>query len=114
MAIVDILAFRHGETDGNASGLLQGCSMNLDLNPKGNLQAEKLGETLNEICDGYEGIHIVTSDLIRAKNTMSTAHQRLSASVRERIRSYEVSVHLRERSFGSLEGLSTKIFADHD
>lgn len=114
MAIIDISAFRHGETDGNASGVLQGCSMNLDLNAKGNLQAEELGEKLNTICSVYQGIHVVTSDLVRAANTMRIAHSKLSSGVRAKIRSYEISTALRERNFGRLEGLSTKIFAQHE
>ena len=83
---------RHGETDWNARGLLQGW-LDVPLNARGISQAHALAEHLQN--RGFN--RIWTSPLLRARQTAEIIAEHLGL---------EVSLHegLRERHFGELQG----------
>jgi probable phosphoglycerate mutase len=98
MQTTRIIAVRHGETDWNVDTRIQG-QLDIALNAKGQWQATRVGAALaDESID-----HIYTSDLSRAHATAQAIalHARTPTA-------REVRVHtgLRERSFGSFEGLT--------
>ena len=86
-----ILLVRHGETDGNAAGILQ--RPDVPLNARGLRQAEGLARRL--MAQGF--VHILCSDLLRARMTAAplAAHTRVTI---------EESPLLQERNFGDLRG----------
>jgi broad specificity phosphatase PhoE len=114
MAIVDIIGFRHGETDLNKAGILQGAGVNIDLNENGEQQADELALIITELCDAYDGIHGLSSDLIRAFNTWKKVHNKFPEHLITKLKSFEVTQALRERNFGPLEGGSKDIFSSHE
>ena len=89
-----VVAIRHGETAWNAAGRIQG-QFDEPLNDTGRWQARQLAAAL----DG-EGIdHFYASDLSRALETARIVAARLGREV-------VTDTGLRERAFGSFEGLS--------
>jgi broad specificity phosphatase PhoE len=89
-----LLFVRHGETDWNASGRLQGHT-DRPLNDDGRRQARELAGRLAG--DGIAAIY--ASDLSRAKETAEILGERLGLPV-------VVDSDLRERNWGSWEGLT--------
>jgi broad specificity phosphatase PhoE len=89
-----LLLVRHGETDWNASGRLQGHT-DRPLNDYGRRQARELADRLAE--DGIAAIY--ASDLSRAKETAEIVGARLGLPV-------VIDADLRERDWGSWEGLT--------
>lgn len=90
-----IIAVRHGETDWNASGRIQGLR-DIPLNDKGRWQAQRAAQLL---ADNNEPIAaIYSSDLARAHQTASSIAQAYGIAV-------QTDLRLRERSFGSFEGM---------
>jgi len=87
-----ILVVRHGETDGNALRILQ--RADVPLNDRGMRQAELLARRLS----GEGFVHILCSDLVRARMTAAP----LAALTRIEI---EESPLLQERNFGDLRGI---------
>jgi broad specificity phosphatase PhoE len=95
-----ILLARHGETDWNLQRRVQGHS-DTPLNETGRAQALALAETL----EGAELDAVYSSDLARASDTARMVAERQGLEV-------TVSPELRERHFGSWEGLTDdEIFA---
>ena len=89
-----LLLVRHGETDWNAEGRLQGHTDTL-LNDYGRRQAAALGEDL-----AGDGIDVVySSDLARARETAEIVAGRLGLPV-------VLEPGLREKNWGSWEGLT--------
>lgn len=86
-----ILLVRHGETDGNAARILQ--RPDVPLNARGLRQAAQLAERLST--DGF--VHILCSDLLRARMTAAPLAARSGFAVEE-------SPLLQERNFGDLRG----------
>jgi probable phosphoglycerate mutase len=86
-----ILLVRHGETDGNAARILQ--RPDVPLNACGLRQAEQLAERLS--AHGF--VHILSSDLLRARMTAAPLASRSGYAVEE-------SPLLQERNFGDLRG----------
>jgi len=64
-----VLLIRHGETDANRKGIVQGCRVNVDLNEKGLAQARDLSSFLSAA--KFNVKLICTSALERAKQTAS-------------------------------------------
>jgi probable phosphoglycerate mutase len=84
---------RHGTTEWNLAGRMQG-QMDTELAEVGKLQAERLAERLKpEVWDG-----IISSDLIRAKQTAQTISEWTGTPL------WGFDTRLRERHFGQLEG----------
>jgi len=94
-----ILLVRHGETDWNRDGRWQGGS-DTRLNDLGREQAQALAEQLDGSIDA-----VYSSDLARARETAEIVAAKLGLEVR-------VDPRLRERSFGSWEGLTTAEIED--
>jgi 2,3-bisphosphoglycerate-dependent phosphoglycerate mutase len=90
-----LLLVRHGETDWNALGRLQGHT-DRPLNEYGRRQARELAEKLA----GEDIAAIYTSDLARARETAEIVGGRLGLPV-------VVDPDLRERNWGTWEGLTT-------
>ncbi len=92
-ASTTILLIRHGETAWNAEKRLQG-HLDIALNAEGERQAALLGAAL-----ALEPIdHVVSSDLLRARQTAE-------AIARGRGMAVDTDPALRERCYGGFEGL---------
>jgi probable phosphoglycerate mutase len=90
----ELLLLRHGETEWNAQGRLQG-HRDSALRPEGVRQADALGARLV-----HEGVHaLYSSDLGRALETARRIGSRIGLEVR-------ADARLRERGLGVLEGLT--------
>jgi 2,3-bisphosphoglycerate-dependent phosphoglycerate mutase len=89
-----LLLIRHGETDWNASGRLQGHT-DRPLNNYGRRQAAALAAALED--DGIAALY--SSDLARARETAEILGARLGLPV-------ALEPGLRERDWGSWEGLT--------
>jgi 2,3-bisphosphoglycerate-dependent phosphoglycerate mutase len=94
-----ILLVRHGETDGNAARILQ--RPEVPLNERGVRQAEQLAQRLS--ADGF--VHIVCSDLLRARMTAAPLAARAGLTIEE-------SPLLQERNFGDLRGVPYATLAE--
>ena len=88
-----LLLVRHGETDWNADGRLQGHT-DRPLSEFGRLQAQRLAEEL----EGEQLEAIYSSDLARARETAEIVSERLGLPV-------ELNPDLREKDWGNWEGL---------
>jgi broad specificity phosphatase PhoE len=88
-----ILVVRHGETDGNAARILQ--RPDVPLNERGTRQAERLAQRLSAL--GL--VHILCSDLLRARMTAAPLAARSGIAI-------EQSPLLQERNFGDLRGVA--------
>jgi broad specificity phosphatase PhoE len=92
--VTTLLLVRHGETDWNAEGRLQGHT-DRPLNEVGRRQATALADRL----DGDEITAVYASDLARARETAEILAERLGLAV-------VTDPDLRERNWGSWEGLT--------
>jgi len=92
--VTTLLLVRHGETDWNREGRWQGLS-DTSLNDLGRNQARTLAGTLDGTVDA-----VYSSDLNRARETAEILAEELDLEVR-------FDPRLRERGFGSWEGLTT-------
>jgi probable phosphoglycerate mutase len=90
--VTTLLLARHGETDWNRDGRFQGHA-DTSLNTRGREQARALADELPDVDVIY------SSDLARSMETAEIVGERLGVEVR-------VDPRLRERSFGSWEGLT--------
>jgi len=90
-----LLLVRHGETDWNAAGRLQGHT-DRPLNDYGRRQARELAEQLAD--DGVQAVY--ASDLSRARETAEIVGGRLGLRV-------ELDPDLREKDWGNWEGLTS-------
>ncbi len=97
--VTRLVVIRHGETDWNAGQRVQGHT-DIELNPLGVWQAERMAEALAD--EGVQAIY--SSDLRRARATAEALARRVGLPV-------QVAPGLREREFGSFEGLT---FAEID
>jgi 2,3-bisphosphoglycerate-dependent phosphoglycerate mutase len=93
--VTTLLLVRHGETDWNAEGRLQGHT-DRPLNDFGRRQALRLAEEL----DGEEIHALYASDLARARETAEILGGRLGLPV-------VLDPDLREKDWGSWEGLTS-------
>jgi len=95
---------RHGETDYNREGRLQG-QRDIPLNPKGREQASAVGRTLRKLAgpeiERLEGA-FVASPLIRTRQTMELARAAMGLPPGD----YALCDDLKELTFGDWEGLT--------
>ena len=101
-----LLFIRHGETDYNRDGRLQG-QRDIPLNPKGREQASAVGRILRKLAgaelDRLEESHaFVSSPLIRTRETMERARVAMGLSQH----GYSTDDALKELTFGDWEGLT--------
>jgi 2,3-bisphosphoglycerate-dependent phosphoglycerate mutase len=92
--VTTLLLVRHGETDWNADGRLQGHT-DRPLSDYGRRQARRLAEEL----EGEDLEAIYSSDLARARATAEIVGERLGLPV-------ELDPDLREKDWGTWEGLT--------
>ncbi|KGD86037.1 MULTISPECIES: histidine phosphatase family protein [Rhizobium/Agrobacterium group] len=98
-----IYMIRHGQTDWNAEGRLQG-QKDIPLNALGRSQAVRNGERLREMIGAAEGFAFVASPLSRTRETMEL----LRAAMGLDPEAYQIDERLRELSFGDWEGHTLK------
>jgi broad specificity phosphatase PhoE len=98
-----IYYIRHGETEWNALGRLQG-TRDIPLNDLGKVQATQAGNILADLLahDGHDraGIPYVASPLARARATMELVRQSLGLPAE----GYALDDRLREIGYGKWEG----------
>jgi 2,3-bisphosphoglycerate-dependent phosphoglycerate mutase len=92
--VTTLLLVRHGETDWNAEGRLQGHT-DTQLNDFGRRQARGLADAL--VGRGIDALY--SSDLARARETAEIIGERIGVPV-------ELVVDLREKDWGTWEGLT--------
>lgn len=95
-SVTELVLVRHGETDWNAQGRIQG-QLDIPLNATGLAQAAALGARLAE--QHFDAIYV--SDLERALQTARPVAQLGRREIRREPR-------LRERHFGALQGLTAE------
>lgn len=96
MSATRICLIRHGETDWNAAGRMQG-HIDIPLNATGFAQAKGLAGMLEEHCFAA----IYASDLLRARQTAQAAAVLFGAQV-------QVLQELRERNYGVFQALTNE------
>ena len=94
-----IYFLRHGETDWNAAGRLQG-RLDIPLNAKGRGQAKRNGGVLADLIEAPKAMFYVASPLMRTRQTMQIARQSLGLPAD----GFAVDDRLLELSFGDWEG----------
>jgi 2,3-bisphosphoglycerate-dependent phosphoglycerate mutase len=94
--VTELLLVRHGETDWNAAGRLQGHT-DQPLSDYGRAQARRLAEELA----GEQFDAIYASDLARASETAEIVAERLHLPV-------DLDPDLREKNWGTWEGLTSE------
>ena len=95
---------RHGETDWNAEGRLQG-QRDIALNRKGVAQAAEVGERLAGLVgEGVAALPFVSSPMERTRHTMEGLRRALGLDPA----GYTTDPRLREIGFGAWEGLTWK------
>jgi broad specificity phosphatase PhoE len=93
-----IYLVRHGETDWNTRGLMQGGGFDIELNAVGRQQAAMVGDALA----GIPIAAIVSSHLMRASETADIIHTRFPDAKRLVLNEFG------EMRFGSFEGLAIR------
>jgi broad specificity phosphatase PhoE len=93
--VTELLLVRHGETDWNAAGRLQGHT-DRPLSGYGREQARRLAEELAS--EEFDAIY--ASDLARARETAAIVGERLRQEV-------VLDADLREKNWGTWEGLTS-------
>ena len=94
--MTQICLIRHGETDWNVLGKLQGRTDTV-LNDRGKLQAEQCAEHLKEMNWDV----MITSPLLRAKQTAMIMNEKINVPL------IEMEAFM-ERSFGDAEGMTAQ------
>lgn len=100
-----LVFLRHGETDWNAVGRLQGHA-DISLNAKGEAQSEKAGRIIGRILGRdrarLDAFDYVSSPLVRSRRTMELARGALGLDPF----TYRLDSRLMELSFGAWEGMT--------
>jgi probable phosphoglycerate mutase len=104
-----IVFLRHGETDWNVEGRLQG-QQDVPLNAKGRTQARRNGETLKSAVEDVARFDFVASPLGRARETMEIARAAIGLDPK----GYRTDERLREVTFGRWEGFTTAEIRAHE
>ena len=94
---------RHGETDWNVEGRLQG-QRDIPLNDLGRVQAEEAGRRLAKACPMFQDLPFISSPLSRTRETMEILRGALGLHPPY----YRTDARLKEIGFGQWEGLTWK------
>jgi broad specificity phosphatase PhoE len=92
---------RHGETDWNREGRLQG-GKDIPLNALGRMQAEEAARRLKALTPDYASVAYVCSPMERARETMTILRRELDLPPQE----FRIDERLRELTFGDWEGFT--------
>ena len=98
-----IYFIRHGETDWNVEGRLQG-QRDIPLNDVGRVQAEEAGRRLQSLAPHIEDLAYVASPMGRTRETMELLRKAIGLHPQ----SYKLDERLIELTFGAWEGLTWK------
>ncbi len=113
MAAPTIYYIRHGETDWNVAGRLQG-RQDVPLNARGRAQAAHCGEVLRDLFARENrdpaALDFVSSPLGRARQTMELARPGLGLGAE----GYRIEPRLIEISFGNWEGFTIAQLRERD
>ena len=90
---------RHGETDWNVQGLIQGWT-DTPLNPRGHIQARAVAQALTRVPEFSPGFAFAVSPLQRARQTMGYIAQALSLEPQQ----IAIEPAVQELGFGVWEG----------
>lgn len=92
---------RHGETDWNREGRLQG-GQDIPLNALGRMQAEEAGNRLRALSPDFARLDYVSSPMERARDTMTILRRELGLPPDD----FRIDERLRELTFGAWEGFT--------
>jgi broad specificity phosphatase PhoE len=92
---------RHGETDWNREGRLQG-GKDIPLNALGRMQAEEAARRLKALTPDYAIIDYLCSPMERARETMAILRRELDLPPE----AFRIDERLRELTFGDWEGFT--------
>jgi probable phosphoglycerate mutase len=98
-----LIFLRHGETDWNASGRLQG-QKDIPLNARGRDQAAAVGRDVAKFLgrDGLAAQDFIASPMLRTRQTMQIAREAMGLAPFD----YQLDERLKEITFGTWEGLT--------
>jgi broad specificity phosphatase PhoE len=96
-----IYFIRHGETDWNAEGRLQG-QRDIPLNDLGRVQAEEAGRILGTLYPQPDDLDWIVSPLGRTRDTAEIARAAIGLNASY----YKMDERLKELTFGDWEGLT--------
>ena len=96
-----ILFVRHGETDWNVEGRLQG-QKDIPLNALGRIQAEDVGRRLTKLLDDPLRSQWIVSPLGRTRETAEIARRAIGLDPK----AYQTEDQLKEITFGAWEGFT--------
>jgi len=96
-----LILVRHGETDWNREGRLQG-GQDIPLNALGRRQAAEAAGRLKELEPAYAGLDYIASPMQRARETMDILRGELALPAG----AYQTEDRLRELTFGEWEGFT--------
>ncbi len=100
---------RHGETDWNREGRLQG-QQDIPLNTLGRAQARRNGEVLRDVVTDPDRFDFVSSPLGRARQTMEILREAMGLDPS----AYHLDDRLRELTFGTWEGITMSELRDRN
>ena len=96
-----LILVRHGETDWNREGRLQG-AQDIPLNDLGRRQAAEAADRLKALEPAYADLPYIGSPMQRARETMDILRRELALPAGE----YRIDDRLRELTFGEWEGFT--------
>jgi broad specificity phosphatase PhoE len=99
-----IILVRHGETDWNKRGLMQGGGFDIELNENGKRQASRVAHELMNVMTNRETVVLASSHLQRATQTAHVLHE-FWKTQHKHLEIARVTVkEFGEMRFGTLEG----------
>ena len=90
-----LVLVRHGETEANLSGIIQGRKLDLSMTKRGRRQAKVCGKLLRS---RFSFEHLISSPLLRARETARLLCRSFGLNEAE----IEIDENLSERSYGDL------------
>lgn len=96
-----LILIRHGETDWNREGRLQG-GQDIPLNDLGRRQAAEAAERLRKLAPDFAALDYIGSPMHRARETMDILRAELALAPG----AYRIDDRLKELTFGSWEGFT--------